>query len=65
LKVRIDANLCQGHTMCVLACPDVFLVNDEDGHAYVADEQVEKKFEEAIRLAVKSCPERAIQIDEE
>ena len=50
--------------MCVLACPEVFLVNDDDGHAYVAQEVVAKEFEESVRLAVRSCPEKAIEIVE-
>ncbi len=46
MKVRVDPDRCQGQFMCMLACPDVFLVNDDDGHAYVADENVPEEFEE-------------------
>lgn len=65
MKVKVDPDRCQGQFMCMLACPDVFLVNDADGHAYVADETVPEEFEERVRLAVQSCPERAIQIFED
>lgn len=64
MKVRVNGERCQGHVMCVLACPEVFLVNDDDGHAYVAQEVVAKEFEESVRLAVRSCPEKAIEIVE-
>ena len=37
MRVRIDPNICQGHAMCALACPEVFKLNDEDGHAYLLD----------------------------
>jgi ferredoxin len=63
MKVRIDANLCQGHAMCALACPQLFQLSDEDGHAYVADETVPPQFEDSVRQAVRSCPEGAITTD--
>lgn len=61
MKVRIDADLCQGHAMCALACPEVFKLSDEDGHGYVEDENVPGEFEAAVDKAVKSCPEGAIR----
>ena len=60
MKVWIDAKLCQGHAMCALACPLIFQLSDEDGHAYVDDENVPPEFEQAIAQAVRSCPEGAI-----
>ena len=60
MKVRIDADLCQGHAMCALACPQLFQLSDEDGHAHVDDENVPPEFEDAVRQAVRSCPEGAI-----
>ena len=60
MRVRIDPNICQGHAMCALACPELFLLGDEDGHAYVLDENVPPQFENAVEMAVCSCPEGAI-----
>ena len=48
--------------MCLLACPDVFALNDEDGHAYVLTEQVPVGLEDAVEQAQRSCPEQAILI---
>lgn len=64
MKVRVNSERCQGHVMCVLACPELFLINDEDGHAYVETEEVPQEFEEHVRLAARSCPERAIEVEE-
>ncbi len=61
MKVRIKSELCQGHAMCWLACPEVFNLSDEDGHAYVAEETVPPEFEPSVEMAVRSCPERAIE----
>jgi ferredoxin len=46
--------------MCALACPELFLLGDEDGHAHVLDETVPPEFENAVEMAVRSCPEGAI-----
>lgn len=61
MKVRIDADLCQGHAMCALACPELFKLSDEDGHSYIEDENVPPEFEGAVEMAVRSCPEGAIE----
>lgn len=62
MKVRIDADLCQGHAMCALACPSLFKLSDEDGHAYLDSENVPPEYEAAVDQAVSSCPEGAISV---
>jgi ferredoxin len=64
LRVHIDPDVCQGHTLCNMAAPHLFLLREEDGHAYVADPEVAPEDEELVRRAVASCPEGAITIDE-
>jgi ferredoxin len=64
MRVRVDADRCVGHAMCRLACPEVFELSDEDGHAYVLDENVPPEHNEAVRQAVRGCPEQAIEIFE-
>jgi ferredoxin len=61
MQVRIDPNVCQGHAVCHLTAPDVFLVDDDDdGRAHVAAPEVPAQLESQVRLAVENCPERAI-----
>ena len=62
MQVRVDPDLCQGHTLCALAAPDVFLFDDEDGHAYVASGTVPEGREDAVARAASTCPEGAIVI---
>lgn len=64
MRVRVDPDVCQGHTLCSLAAPQVFLLGEEDGHAYVPDEQVPPELEEAVRKAVATCPEGAISVED-
>jgi ferredoxin len=61
MQVRIDPNICQGHAVCHLSAPEVFLIPDDgDGRAEVALPDVPEEFEGQVGLAVENCPERAI-----
>jgi ferredoxin len=61
MRVRIDPSVCQGHAVCRLTAPDVFLLgDDEDGRAEVASPAVAAELESRVRLAAENCPERAI-----
>jgi ferredoxin len=62
VRVRVKDELCVGHSMCWLACPEIFHLSDEDGHAYVLHEDVLEAHEAAVRQAEQSCPEQAIEI---
>lgn len=61
MKVRILEERCVGHGMCKLACPEIFELSDEDGHAFVLMETVPAELEEAVDIAVRGCPEQAIE----
>ncbi len=61
MKVRVDDQLCQGHAMCMLACPELFELSDEDGHASVRQTDVPPELVEKIEQAVRGCPEGTIQ----
>ena len=62
MKVHVDSERCQGHTLCAMIAPDVFEPDEIDGHASVIDENVTSDQEASVREAVNSCPERAISI---
>jgi ferredoxin len=62
MKVRVDDDRCQGHTLCNLAAPEVFFLRDDDGHAYVSSEEVPPALEDKTRRAALTCPEQAIVI---
>lgn len=64
MKVRVDESLCQGHTMCNMTAPDIFHLRDEDGHAYVAVDELSPEQEALARRAADSCPEQAIIVEE-
>ena len=64
MKVFVDAERCQGHTLCKMIAPDSFELNDIDGTSSPVSEIVAPDQENAVREAVHSCPEQAISIEE-
>ncbi len=65
MRVRVDAERCQGHTLCAASAPAVFSLREEDGHAVVANEEVLPELEDAVRRAELGCPESAIIVTEQ
>ncbi len=59
MNVTVDDDTCKGHGICLTICPEVFTMND-DGYTIVENPAVPAEFEDAVRRAVTSCPERAI-----
>jgi len=62
VKVRVDPERCQGHTLCAMRAPDTFELSEIDGHSSVVREEVPADQEADVREAVLSCPERAISL---
>jgi ferredoxin len=60
VKVRVDPAICQGHTLCAMNAPGLFVLSEEDGHASAVSEDVPAGQEEAAREAARSCPEQAV-----
>lgn len=63
-KAWVDADRCQGHTLCALAAPEFFILSDIDGHASTRAEAVPPGQEPSVREAAGSCPEQAITVAE-
>jgi ferredoxin len=60
MKVRVDPELCQGHTICAMTAPHLFALDDIDGHAQAIDGDVPTDQETLAKEAARSCPEQAI-----
>ncbi len=65
MKVRVDQERCQGHTLCAMIAPDMFQLNDIDGSSSPVTEEVPADQIELVREAAQSCPEQAILIEED
>lgn len=64
MKVRVDPERCQGHTLCAMIAPDSFVLDDIEGHSSAVTEDVPPDQESKVREAAQSCPEQAIEITE-
>ena len=65
MKVRVDQERCQGHTLCAMIAPEMFVLSDIDGSSSAVTEVVPADHEELVREAVQSCPEQAIVIEDD
>jgi ferredoxin len=61
VRVGIDLGKCCGHARCSAIDDQIFQL-DDSGYALRADIDVPPGAEEKARLAVASCPERAISL---
>lgn len=60
MRVSVNLDACQGHGVCHMSAPEVFELDDQDGHSIVQADPVPPELEADAQLGVDSCPERAI-----
>jgi len=63
MKVMVDEYKCQGHALCAVKCPEVYVLNDEGYNSMGTFEVVEGQ-EDKAKLGAACCPEEAISIIE-
>lgn len=62
MKVQVDPEKCQGHTLCSIRAGELFELSDVDGHATAIADEVPSDLEDDALDAVASCPEQAISV---
>lgn len=63
MKVHVDPQRCQGHTLCAMIAPEMFSLSDLDGTSSAVCDVVPPDQEEMVQEAARSCPEQAIVIE--
>jgi ferredoxin len=63
MRITVDEDLCQGHAMCEVEAPDVFLV-PKTGPVTVVGEITAANVD-AVRSAVRHCPTQALTLLED
>lgn len=61
--IRVDKSACAGHALCNARAPDLFTL-DELGYSTADGRRVSAEDEDRARRGARSCPERAITIEE-
>ncbi len=64
MRVYVDESICQGHTLCAMAAPELFDLREDDGHAYVSVTEFTAELMAAGRRAASTCPEQAIVVED-
>ena len=65
LRVRVEAERCQGHNRCHSIAPELFEIDELGNSRARGDGTVSSALEEKARLAVKNCPEHAVRLRQE
>lgn len=68
MKICVDADLCQGHSVCKDEAPEVFdVIEDSDGYPKVKllIEEPSEDLRAKVEAAAKYCPNRVITIVED
>ena len=64
VRIRVDADKCQGHNRCYSLAPELFDVDDYGYATAAGDGEVPAGMEDKARLAAANCPEYAVLIEE-
>ena len=59
----MDADLCQGHGVCVGECPELFEIDADELVVRVLRETVPAELRGKAEAAVRHCPTHALRIE--
>jgi ferredoxin len=68
IKISVDRDLCQGHSVCLGECPEVFdVVEQDEGYPQVVilQESPSEELREKVDTAARYCPNHVISVIEE
>lgn len=68
MKIKVDLDLCQGHSVCIAEAPEVFdVIETTDGYpqVLVLDESPSEELYTKVRAAAKYCPNNVITLIED
>ena len=68
MKVVVDRDLCQGHSVCLGECPEVFdVVESDEGYPQVVvlQKNPPEELRAKVMAAARYCPNHVITVVEE
>lgn len=63
MRIKVNRQKCSGHARCWSQAPELFVLDDE-GYILPHDIDVPEGQERMAWLGAKSCPERALTIED-
>ena len=66
MRVKVDTDLCQGHSVCLEECPEVFSVVEHEStypQVVVLIEMPDESLREKVEAAARYCPNRVITVE--
>ncbi len=60
MRIEVDLDLCQGHGMCEMEAPDVFVAHRE--HVEILDPEPDESLRAEVEAAVRYCPTQALRL---
>lgn len=61
MKVVVDREVCEGHSKCAVAAPEVFEFRSEEDRSYVKLDSIPVELEGKVERAIRLCPRQAIR----
>ena len=68
MRIKVDKDLCQGHSVCLGECPEVFdVVEQNEGYPVVSVliEAPPEALREKVEKAARYCPNHVITVVDE
>ena len=62
MRVHADLDLCQGHAMCEVEAPEVFVLDRETDQVRILQPEPDESQRDAVDRAVKYCPAMALSV---
>jgi ferredoxin len=66
VKIKLDLDLCQGHSVCADECPEVFKVEDRGGEypqVVLLTDSPDESLRAKVMAAAKYCPNKVIKVE--
>ena len=63
MRVKVDLELCQGHSLCQEEAPEVFRVPKGAHTVELLQPEPAEALRAQVQAAVKYCPTRALRIE--
>jgi ferredoxin len=61
MRIEVDLDFCQGHALCQLEAPEIFVVPAK-GLVEIADAEPPESARARVEAAVRYCPTRALRL---